>query len=68
MMRAQEPLRLLVRPEVARKQIDDEAASIAPAFGPAGGSVDVPATPTVQRTCGSGTITQTEALPRHCSA
>jgi predicted AAA+ superfamily ATPase len=40
---------LLVRPEVARKQIDNETASIAPAPGPtAGGSVEVTATPTGQ--------------------
>ena len=41
---------LLVRPEVARKQITDETTSIAPAPGPtAGDPVEMPATPTGRR-------------------
>lgn len=40
---------LLVRPEVARKQIDDETATAAPPQGPtAGGSIEMPTTPTEQ--------------------
>jgi hypothetical protein len=42
---------LLVRPEVARKQIDDETAPTAPPSGPAGGgSVETPSSPTEQGT------------------
>ena len=40
---------LLVRPEVARKQIDDETSSIIRVPGPtAGGTVEMPGTPTGQ--------------------